>query len=89
VEAFVNTIAFDVLSVAACISIIAAVILLIATPRAEQRIAIILLCSGFLVSGVSRLIGLTGTNATLMLGASLGFTLSALVVAVLRRRHAV
>jgi hypothetical protein len=85
----VNTVTLDLLSVAALVSIIGAVILLIATRRAEQRIAIILLCSGLLVSGVSRLVGLKGTDATLMLGASLGFTVSALVVAALWRRRAV
>lgn len=75
---------FDLLFVAACISIIATLILLLATRRAEwgKRISIILLCSGFLVMGVSRIVGLKGENAALMIGAWLGFTVSALVVQV-------
>jgi hypothetical protein len=89
VEAFMNKMTLDPLSAAACIVIIGAIILLIATRKAEQRIAIILLCSGFLVSGISRLVGLNGTDAALMFGASLGFTASALLVAALWRRRIV
>jgi hypothetical protein len=79
---------FDLHTVDACISIIGAVFLIIVTRGAEKRIAIILLCSGFVASSISQLVGLEGTDAALMFGASLGFTASALLVVVLWRRRA-
>jgi hypothetical protein len=88
VEAIVHPMTFDLPLVANCLSVICTVFLFLATRRAEQRLAIILLCSGFLVGSVSRLIGLRGTDAAIMFGVSLGFTVSALV-AVLWRSCAV
>jgi hypothetical protein len=85
-----HEVTFDFPFVAACISMICAVILLVVTRRAEwrKRISIILLCSGLLVFGVSRLVGLKGEDAALMIGVWVGFNVSALVVAVLLGRRA-
>lgn len=62
-----HTATFDLPLVAACIAIVAAVILLIATQRAEgrKRLSIIALCAGFLVSGLWHLLGLKGEDGAL------------------------
>jgi hypothetical protein len=77
-----DTVTFNLPFVAACISIIGAIILVVVTRRAEwwRRISMILLCCGFVASGVSTLIGLKGTDSALMHGATLGFTVSAVLV---------
>jgi len=69
---------------AACISVILAIILVVATRRAEwwRRVSILLLSCGFIASGLSTLIGLKGTDAALMHGASLGLTVGAFLVVV-------
>jgi prepilin signal peptidase PulO-like enzyme (type II secretory pathway) len=80
-----RTMTFDVPSATACIMIVAAIILVLATRRTEwwRRMAVILLSCGFVASAVSTLIGLRGPDAAMLHGASLGFTVSALLVVVL------
>lgn len=81
-----HTVTFNFPFVAACILIIIAVILVVATRRADwwRRTSMILLCCGFVVSGVSTLIGLKGADSAMMHGTTLGFTVSAVLVVVLR-----
>jgi hypothetical protein len=80
-----HTVTLNFPFVAACISIVGAIILVVATRRADwwRRTSMILLCCGFVVSGVSTLIGLRGTDSAMMHGATLGFTVSAVLVVVL------
>jgi hypothetical protein len=77
--------------VASCVSIVASIIVLVLTWVANsarwRRIPIILVCLGALVLGVAHLLGIQGEDAKIILGVYFGFSMSALVVAVMSPRR--
>jgi hypothetical protein len=80
--------------IASCISIISMAIVLTITwvtrsSRPRQRISITLLSIGVIGFCAARLLGVQGANASMVLGAYLGFSVSALVVALMLPRRSV